>query len=495
MSGACARPVRVGVVAGAGRPGPGRIGVPVGDAVLDVGALAATDDGPYPQLLAAHTLDPLLAAGRPAWREVHGWLADRIADPERLAPHLLPAVGLEHRLPFAVADYVDFFACEQHASNAARIARPGAALTPNWKHLPVGYHGRAGTVVVSGTPVTRPVGQRGPDDLGPTRALDVEAELGFVCGRLRPGPIALDEALDHVFGVVLLNDWSARDLQAWETRPLGPLLGKSFATSISAWVTPLDELAAAWTEPPPRDPAPLPYLLGPADRGLDITLELAVNGEIVSRPPAVALYWTPAQLVTHLTTNGAPLRAGDLLGSGTVSGARRAQRGCLLELTWGGAEPIALPNGTSRVVYLEDGDEVNDQRHRSGRRGRAAGTGGGARAGARMRGGPQRDRRVAGQPMTCSAGIRRGHSAPHTRHSQDAPRSISGMIGSPPASAPDANVKMLSSSSVMTSRGLSTSSRMRTSAYRIQMASGSGLWAWASADMATMIARCPRAAH
>jgi fumarylacetoacetase len=350
--------VRIGVVAGAGRPGPGHIGVPVGDAVLDVGALAAAEGGPHPELLTAPTLDPLLAAGRAAWREVHGWLADRLADPDRLAGHLLPAAGLSAVLPFTVADYVDFYACEQHASNAARIARPdGAKLPPSWKHLPVGYHGRAGTVVVSGTPVTRPCGQRGPGDLGPTRALDVEAELGLVCGGSGPGPVPLDEALDHVFGVVLLNDWSARDVQAWESRPLGPLLGKSFATSISAWVTPLDELAAAWADPPPRDPAPLPYLLGAADRGLDVALEIALNGESVSRPPTVDLYWTPAQLVTHLTTNGAPLRPGDLLGSGTVSGARRDQRGSLLELSWGGTEPIVLADGGSRT-YLQDGDEV-----------------------------------------------------------------------------------------------------------------------------------------
>ncbi len=350
--------VRIGVVAGAGRPGPARIAAPIGDAALDVGALALADEGPHPELLTAHTLDPLLAAGRPAWREVHGWLTDRLADPDRLTPHLLPAVGLIPTLPFTVADYVDFFACEQHASNAARIFRPGkAVLAPNWKHLPVGYHGRAGTVVVSGTPVTRPSGQRGPGDLGPTRALDVEAELGFVCGGSEPGPIALDKALDHVFGVVLLNDWSARDIQSWESQPLGPLLGKSFATSISAWITPLDELAAAWTDPPPRDPPPLPYLLGPADRGLDIALELRINDEVVSRPPSVDLYWTLAQLVSHLTTNGTPLRPGDLLGSGTVSGARREQRGCLLELSWGGTERIVLADGTSRT-YLEDGDEV-----------------------------------------------------------------------------------------------------------------------------------------
>ncbi|MDN5930260.1 MAG: fumarylacetoacetate hydrolase family protein [Pseudonocardia sp.] len=270
---------------------------------------------------------------------------------------MLPVGGLELRLPFAVADYVDFFACEQHAVNASAIFRAaGPALAANWKHLPVGYHGRAGTVQVSGTPVVRPRGQIAAGDLGPTQALDVEVELGFVLGA-SDGPVTIDDALDHVFGVVLLNDWSARDIQAFESRPLGPLLGKSFATSISGWVTPLDELAAAWVDPPPRDPSPLPYLLGPGDRGLDIALELAINGEAVSRPPAMDLYWTAAQLVTHLTTNGAPLRAGDLLGSGTVSGARREQRGCLLELSWGGTELVALGGGASRT-YLEDGDEV-----------------------------------------------------------------------------------------------------------------------------------------
>lgn len=349
--------LRIGVVEGAGRPGPGRIAVPVGAAVLDVGALAQTVSGPHPELLAAPCLDPLLAAGRPAWREVHEWLTERLADLDRLAPYLIPAAGLVPVLPFAVADYVDFFACEQHAVNTARILNPHrAVLSPAWRHLPVGYHGRAGTVVVSGTPVRRPTGQCGPGDLGPTAALDAEVELGFICGG-SAGPVRLDDALDHVFGVVVLNDWSARDVQSFESRPLGPLLGKSFATSISAWITPLDELAAAWVEPPQRNPEPLPYLLGAADRGLDVALELAINGTVVSRPPAVDLYWTAAQLVAHLTSNGAGLRPGDLLGSGTVSGARREQRGCLLELSWGGAEPLALSDGSTRT-YLEDGDEV-----------------------------------------------------------------------------------------------------------------------------------------
>ncbi|GAA2545898.1 fumarylacetoacetate hydrolase family protein [Pseudonocardia hydrocarbonoxydans] len=349
------RSLALGVVGGAGRPGPGRVVARSPEGVVDIGSLADVEGGPHADLLAAPTLDALLAAGRPAWREVHGWLAPRLRTDH--APYVLPPAGLELRLPFTVADYVDFFACEQHAVNASEIFRPGAPpLAPNWKHLPVGYHGRAGTVRVSGTPVVRPWGQVAAGELAPTRRLDLEVELGFVLGP-SDGPVTIDDALDHVFGVVLLNDWSARDVQAFESRPLGPLLGKSFATSISGWVTPLDELAAAWTDPPPRDPVPLPHLLGPGDRGLDIALELTINGETVSRPPAVDLYWTVAQLVTHLTTNGAPLRAGDLLGSGTVSGARRDQRGCLLELGWGGTEPVALGGGATRT-WLEDGDEV-----------------------------------------------------------------------------------------------------------------------------------------
>ena len=348
----------LGVVAGSGRPGPSRIVAPVGTAYVDVGTLAAAQDGPHPGLLGEPNLDGLLAAGRPAWREVWEWLTSWLTDPERLAPFALPHSGVVPVLPFTVADFVDFYACERHATDAAEILRPGAGLVPNWKHLPVGYQGRAGTVQVSGSPVIRPAGQRGPGDLGPTRRLDFEAELGFVLGGPSTGPVAVADALDHVFGVVLLNDWSARDVQAWESRPLGPLLGKSFATSISAWITPLDELAGAWVEPPARDPAPLPYLLGKDDRGLDVTLEVRLNGQRISTPPAADLYWTPAQLVTHLTTNGAPIRPGDLLGSGTVSGPRRDQRGCLLELTWGGRDEFALADGTTRT-WLNDGDEIS----------------------------------------------------------------------------------------------------------------------------------------
>jgi fumarylacetoacetase len=229
--------------------------------------------------------------------------------------------------------------------------------------MPIGYHGRAGTVVVSGTPIRRPSGQWRDGEqvgFGPSRRLDFEAEVGFVLGGpTRPGEaVPVTAAAEHIFGVCLLDDWSARDIQAWETVPLGPFLGKSFATSISAWITPLDALAGAWVTPPVRDPAPPAYLDdSAAHTALDIDIEVALNGAVISRSSFAGMYWTPAQFLAHLTVNGATVRAGDLLGSGTVSGPAPGQRGCLLELTWNGAEPLPLPDGSTRA-FLEDGDEV-----------------------------------------------------------------------------------------------------------------------------------------
>jgi fumarylacetoacetase len=278
-----------------------------------------------------------------------GWLTGLLSDPgnrDRLAPLLHPVDTVAMRLPFEVADYVDFYASQHHAENVGRIFRPdGEPLTPNWKHLPIGYHGRAGTVVVSGTPVIRPCGQtKAPSDpapaFGPSARLDIEAEVGFVVGT----PTALgervtvDQFADHVFGVTLLNDWSARDIQAWEYVPLGPFLGKSFATSVSGWVTPLAALDAARTPLPEQRPEPLPYLRGRDLHGFD-------------------LYWSPAQMLAHLTVNGASLRTGDLFASGTVSGPERSQTGSLLELTGNGSEPLSLPDGATRG-YLQDGDTV-----------------------------------------------------------------------------------------------------------------------------------------
>jgi fumarylacetoacetase len=233
-------------------------------------------------------------------------------------------------------------------------------LKPNWRHLPVGYHGRSGSVVVSGTPVVRPRGQLpGGRIFGPTGKLDLEAELGFVVGApSTPGvPIPPAAFADHVFGVVLLNDWSARDIQAWEYVPLGPFLGKSFATSIAAWVTPLAALNAARVPGRRQEPEPLPHLSRADAWGLDVTLEVWLNGERIARPPYAQMYWTPDQMLAHLTSNGAAARAGDLLGSGTVSGCARDMRGSLIELTWNGTEPLKLADGSTRT-FLADGDTV-----------------------------------------------------------------------------------------------------------------------------------------
>lgn len=314
------------------------------------------------------SLNAFLAAGRATHEVARDWLVEVLSNDvhaARTRPHLYPVDGVELGLPFEVADYVDFYCSEQHATNVGRMFRPdGDALTPNWKHLPIGYHGRSGTVVVSGTPVVRPTGQGrpgadgGPPPFGPTRRLDIEAELGFVVGTpsAQGTSVPTSAFADHVFGVTLLNDWSARDIQAWEYVPLGPFLGKSFATSVSAWVTPLAALEAARVDLPGQDPAPLPYLDVEEPAGYDIAVEVLLNGEVVSRPPYAAMYWSPAQMLAHLTVNGASLRTGDLFASGTISGDEVGQRGSFLELAWGGAEPFVA--GGRERTFLEDGDEV-----------------------------------------------------------------------------------------------------------------------------------------
>lgn len=324
------------------------------DRLLDLSTIDA-------ELFATGTLDRLLAAGPDTWRQVRSAAGDAIRADR--AP-LLDLADASPVLPYAVADYVDFYASEQHATNAGRIFRPGAApLPPNWKHVPVGYHGRAGTVVVSGTPVRRPRGQfptgAGAVEYAPTRRLDFEVEVGFVvgAGSTAGEPIPVERFPDHVFGVSLLNDWSARDIQGFETVPLGPHLGKSFATSVSAWITPLDALERAWCPPPRRDVDPPRHLDDDAlPFGLDLELSVSINGHVVSRPPFASMYWTPAQLLAQLTSNGAPARPGDLFASGTVSGADPDQWGSLLELGWAGTRPIRVGDGTRS--WLEDGDEV-----------------------------------------------------------------------------------------------------------------------------------------
>jgi fumarylacetoacetase len=343
-----------------------RIGVRIGDFVLDLDGAEAADLVLAGGALRRPVLNEFLALGRPQWSAVRRRIVDLLTDPGHrpaVAPLLVPLAEVDLVMPFDVADYVDFYSSEYHATNLGQIFRPGQPpLLPNWKHLPVGYHGRAGTLVVSGTPVVRPCGQRSGLDrptFGPSTRLDIEAEVGFVVGvPTRLGDrVPVHRFAEHVFGVVLVNDWSARDIQAWENQPLGPFLGKSFATSISPWVVPLEALAAAWVPAPAQEPPVQDYLRDIPHVGLDLRMTVEWNGSLVSQPPFSAMYWTPAQQLAHLTVNGASLRAGDLFASGTVSGPRRDQAGSFIELTWGGTQPVALANGGKRT-FLEDGDTV-----------------------------------------------------------------------------------------------------------------------------------------
>lgn len=351
-------------------PAGSRIVVRYGDHALDLRAVADLEpDSAWARAWREPTLDAFLALGRRDWDAARVWLRDALADPgrqEEWAAYLTPVEQVSLALPFTVGDYVDCYASEHHATNVGRIFRPdGEALTPNWRHLPIGYHGRSQTVVVTGTDVIRPTGQRKPPTsdtpvFGPSVRLDIEAELGFVVGGPRTAlgsRVSVDEADEHLFGVVLLNDWSARDIQAWEYVPLGPFLGKSFATSISGWVLPKAALSAARVPLPIQEPLPLPYLCGHAATGYDVHLEVAVNGSVVSRPEYAGLYWAPQQMLAHMTVNGATTGPGDLFGSGTISGPQADQRGSFLELSWNGTEPFALADGTTRT-FLEDGDTV-----------------------------------------------------------------------------------------------------------------------------------------
>ena len=337
-----------------GSDGP-RVGFRVGHGVLD---LATQGLG---RVFELPSLNPFLALGRTSWEDTMA----RIRELVDSGVDLVPLEDAEVHMPFAVADYVDFYSSLEHATNLGRLFRPDSdPLLPNWRHLPVAYHGRAGTVVVSGTPIVRPCGQsKAPSDeapgFGPSRRLDIELELGFVVGvgSTLAEPVPASAFRDHVFGVVLVNDWSARDIQAWEYQPLGPFLGKSFATSIGAWVTPLALLEDRFVPAPVQDPEPLPYLRTEGDWALDVELEVEVGGTVVSRTNTRGLYWTMPQQLAHATVNGASVTTGDLFASGTISGPEQGSEGSLIELTRNGEHPIGLADGSTRS-FLEDDDEV-----------------------------------------------------------------------------------------------------------------------------------------
>jgi fumarylacetoacetase len=351
-----------------------RGGVAIGEEILDLTAIGL-QTGP--------TLNKLAAIGRPALRELRKLLSQGLSTKsgqKKLARHLVPMKKAELFVPVAVGDYSDFYTSSFHATNVGKLFRPDNPLLPNFKWVPIGYHGRASSIVISGTPVRRPHGQFKASDaatpsFAPSRRLDYEVELGWVIGRGNGlgKPVALEKALDYVFGVVLLNDWSARDIQAWEYQPLGPFLGKSFATTVSPWIVTLEALEPFRVPALKRaegDPAPLMYLKSDADQregmfAIDVEMHLRSAKMRAAKQPAARLsrgnyataYWTPAQMITHHTSNGCNLQPGDILGSGTISGATPDSWGAMLELTQGGKELLHLPGGESRS-FLEDGDEV-----------------------------------------------------------------------------------------------------------------------------------------
>ncbi len=331
-----------------------RLGVAIGDQILDL--------RPW---LTGDTLNGYLSLSAAERRDVRRTLS-RALEKGGAARELIPQSECEMRLPAVIGDYTDFYASIDHATNVGRMFRPDNPLLPNYKHVPIAYHGRASSVVITGTPVRRPSGQLGEGRFGPSRELDYELEIGAFLG---PGnrigeSIPVSEAEEYIAGVCLVNDWSARDIQRWEYQPLGPFLAKNFATSISGWMVTLEALAPFRAAAPQHDVPVLPYLQAPIDGGFDAILEVYLSTlatpapAFVSRSSFRTLYWTLAQMVTHHTSNGCPLRPGDLIASGTISGPEKVNRGCLLEQTWKGTEPISLPSGEQRC-FLEDGDQVS----------------------------------------------------------------------------------------------------------------------------------------
>lgn len=387
-----------GVFKRTGRHEPPRIGVAIGDQIADVaicldeGLLSDAAISGAERCREAH-LNELMALGPEAVSGLRRGLSELLRvdsphyrrDPGIARRVLVPMYEAEMRLPVVIGDYTDFYSSIDHARNVGTMLRPNDPLLPNYKYVPIGYHGRASSVVVSDTHVRRPTGQvrddpEQPPSVCPTRRLDYEMELGIFVGtgNALGSPTPIIDADRHIFGICLLNDWSARDIQSWEYQPLGPFLGKSFATTISPWVVTLEALepfrAPAYVRPD-GDPPPLPYLLWDADQrrgGLDITVEVYLaTGTMrqrrqdpvrISRGRFTSMYWTVAQLLAHHTSNGCNLRPGDLLGSGTISGPEPESRGSLLERTWRGRDPIKLPNGESRT-FLADGDEVIMRAH------------------------------------------------------------------------------------------------------------------------------------
>ena len=357
-----------------------RPGVAIGSFVCDLDALINGDLLDEPALAGAQTLNAFLAAGRPRWTALRARLQSLFTaatgeEQAAIAEALVPRTDVRMQLPIAVRDYVDFYSSIEHATNVGKLFRPDNPILPNYRYVPIGYHGRSSTIVVDGTPIRRPSGQRKLPQgeapvVGPAQMLDFELELAFLTGHADTPlgtPLPIDAVRDHVYGYVLLDDWSARDIQAWEYQPLGPFLSKSFATSISPWVVSLDALEPFRVANRAIDPAPLPYLQPAENWAYDIDLEVLLQTASMRDrgiPPATIsrtnfrnMYWNVAQQLAHMTSNGSIVGAGDLFGTGTISGSEPGTYGSLIELTRRGAEPLALPGGETRG-FLQDGDTV-----------------------------------------------------------------------------------------------------------------------------------------
>jgi fumarylacetoacetase len=349
-----------------------RAGTRIGDWVVDLSMLDEEKlFGRQYGFFADSTLNRFMSAGRKVWREIRqrliGLLSSDNSPIKKEA--LIPVQEIQMHLPVAIGDYTDFYASREHATNVGIMFRGReSALMPNWLHLPVGYHGRASSVVLSGADVIRPRGQvaaNGIPEFIASRSLDFELEMGFFIGTGNNlgEPISIEKAHEHIFGMVLLNDWSARDIQAWEYQPLGPFLAKNFATSISPWVVTMDALEPFRVAGPKQEPAPLPYLKADFANGLDLTLEVTLQSASMDAPQTISrsnmkyLYWSMEQMLAHHTVTGCNMRTGDLCGTGTISGPMEDSYGSMLELTWRGEKPIALPNGETRK-FLQDGDTV-----------------------------------------------------------------------------------------------------------------------------------------
>jgi fumarylacetoacetase len=360
------------------------LGVAIGDHVLDLGAVEEAGLFDTPSLKDQYiftepALNPFMELGRPAWEEARTIISrllrhdvPDLRDNDTLREKALIHISqVEMLLPAEIGDYTDFYSSKEHATNVGTMFRgPDKALMPNWVHIPIAYHGRASSLVPSGTDIIRPCGQTSPDDttpptFGPSKSLDFELEMGFFVGPGNPlgEPVPVAQAMEHIFGLVLVNDWSARDIQRWEYVPLGPFLGKNFGTSLSPWIVPMIALEPFRTAGPKQEPTPLPYLRTEGDQGYDIQLEVWLQTEQMPQPQRICatnakhLYWNMSQQLAHHTVNGCNLQPGDLLASGTISGPTPDSYGSMLELAWKGTKPLTLSTGETRS-FLQDGDRL-----------------------------------------------------------------------------------------------------------------------------------------